>query len=376
MYDCAVGFAQHGHQVKVLSILGEHSTLPEREKLVVANAQDIAIHRFKVLSYHHVSQDPLADPTIPVDFYKNSAPLWTNLLQEVDILCTFGATPAITGGMIKRVNHTPLVVVLPGIPEESDARFEEVRQCGADVFVSVSQFMRDRSKKLYDMDMINIYNAIDTEFFKPSYRPLDYPFLKNLPGELIISPVRLDPSKGITVSIDAFEIVHRVFPEATLLITGNGSICHELGMTNPYYEYLLGIVREKRLDHRVIFAKGAVTPEDMPSLYTKAGVSMMTSLSEGWGLGNAEALACETPVVSTRTEGMQEVFIDGVGGYYADVGAADQVAEHLVKLLGDPKLRVQMGKLGRQHIMETFPLKRQTNSYLEIFERLLCSSKR
>lgn len=369
-YDCAVGFSQAGHDVQVVSTVGKDSALPERQTIEVGGGPPVRLHRYRLRWYEHGTRDPLADPTIPVAAYKELTGAWARDLVDADVVCTFGATPAIVGGAIKESDGTPLVAVLPGIPPETDERFEEVRVCGADAFVSVSEFMRERARALYGMRMVNIYNGIDTEYFRPMRRQLPYGFLNDLPGPLICSPVRLDPSKGIPVLLDAFEVVHRELPRATLLITGNGSLCSELGMTASYHGYLVDLVKEKGLGERVVFAKGAIAPEDMPAVYTMSTVSVMTSLSEGWGLGNAEALACGTPAVATRTEGMQEVFVDGHGGYYADVGAVDQVAEKVLLLLRDEGLRARMGAEGREYIRRTFPLARQTESYLRLFEQL------
>ena len=369
IYDCTVDFAQQGHRSRVVCTTGENSPLAAREELPVPGHAPIEVNRFKA-PRQIPAADPLADPTIPVSFYKQSVPQWAELLQTADALLTFGMTPAITGGMIKRQTSIPLVAVLPGIPEEDDARFAEVRQCGADAFVGVSRFMCARAKQHFDLEMTTIYNGVDTDFYQSSCRRFDYPFLHDLPDALITAPVRLDPSKGIPVLIDAFERVYSSYPETRLLITGNGSICHELGLIHPYYQYLQDIVRGKGLKERVIFAKGAIAHSDMPALYTRSIVCAMTSLSEGFGLGLAEAMSCGTPVVATWTEGMREIFTDGTGGYYAEPGNSEDVATKLLLLLADADLRKQMGKLAREHIVRNFPASAQGEAYLALLEKV------
>jgi len=158
-----------------------------------------------------------------------------------------------------------------------------------------------------------------------------------------------------------------------LLITSNGSICHHLGMTDPYYEHLQRVVQLKELTHRVRFARGIFASADMPALYTQSDVCVMTSVTEGFGLGLAEALACETPVVATRTEGMSEVFVDGEGGVYVERDAGD-IAQCLLTLLGDSALRLRMGQTGRQHVAANFPLQTQADRYLALFSAL-CTSR-
>jgi glycosyltransferase involved in cell wall biosynthesis len=173
--------------------------------------------------------------------------------------------------------------------------------------------------------------------------------------------------------LDAFELVSRLRPDATLLVTGNGSICHHLGMTNPYYEHLQRVVQLKELTQQVRFARGAIASHDMPALYTRSDLCVMTSVTEGFGLGLAESLACETPVVATRTEGMTEIFPDGKAGVYVDRDATD-IAQCLLTLLGDNALRRRLGRAGRAHIVASFPLQAQADHYLSLFTSL-CTAR-
>lgn len=369
VYDCAIGLSRRGCRVRVLSIIGQDTDLPTDEVLHLPGDVVVQVHRAPVLRPalpHH----PLADPEIPVDAYRRLAPHWSRLLTDADVLCTFGASPALAGAALRDRLGLPFVAVLPGVPEHADARFHEVLACGADLFVGVSRFMCRRAVDLYDLPMIPVYNGVDTDFFRPTDGPLDYEVLRDLPGPLITSPVRLDPSKGLELLLDAFELVASLRPDATLLITGNGSICHHLGLTNPYFEYLRSLVDLKELGHRVRFARGAFAWADMPALYTRSDLCVMTSLTEGFGLGLAESLACGTPVVATRTEGMAEVFVDGVGGCYVDGRDAVDVAQCMLTFLGDDALCRRLGASGRRHVQAAFPLQAQSDRYLELFTSL------
>ncbi|MBT6145543.1 MAG: glycosyltransferase family 4 protein [Gemmatimonadetes bacterium] len=372
VYDCAVGLARRGCNVRVLSIISEHTDLPTDEVLHTPGNGVIQIHRAAVLQ-PAMPNDPLSEPEIPAGAYRQLAPRWARLLHDADVLCTFGASPALAGALIKRRLGLPFIAVLPGVPLQVDERFAEVLRCGADLFIGVSQFMCDRAATHHDLHMMPIYNGIDTDVFRPTQQVLDYDILCDIPGPLVTCPVRLDPAKGIDLLLDAFELVASLRPDATLLVTGNGSICHHLGMTNPYYEHLLRVVQLKELSHRVRFARGVFASAHMPALYTRSDVCVMTSVTEGFGLGLAESLACETPVVATRTEGMAEVFVDGEGGVYVERDASD-IAQCLLTLLGDDMLRARMGCAGRQRVVSHFPLQLQADRYLALF-RALCSAR-
>lgn len=378
VYDCAVGLARRGCSVRVLSIIGEHTDLPRDELLHLPGVGAIQVHRAPVLR-PAVPDDPLSEPEIPTDAYRRLAPLWARLLGDADVVCTFGASPALAGGDIRDRLGLPFVAVLPGIPAQADARFADVLACGADLYVGVSAYMCWRARELYDLHMVTVHNGVDTTFFRPTDQPLADEVLRDvlgrdLPGALVTSPVRLDPSKGIELLLDAFEVVVSLRPDTTLLVTGNGSICHHLGLTNRYCDYLRGLVELKDLGDRVRFARGAFRGQDMPAVYTRSDVCVMTSVSEGFGLGLAESLACGTPVVATRTEGMAEVFPHGVAGYYVDRRDPVEVARAILRLLDDDDLRRRMGAAGRRYVCAAYPVQAQADRYLELFTAL-CTAR-
>lgn len=381
--DCAIGWVRRGCQVRVLSIVGAGSPLPARERMPVRPAHPgprdraalppIDILRAPVLR-PSIPEDPLSEPEIPVDAYRELVPTWAEQLTDVDVLVTFGASPAIAGGLLKARLGLPLIAVLPGIPEVGDRRFDDVQRCDADLFVTVSACMRERARRIFDLHTLTIYNGIDTAFFRP-VRPRPLAATAYLPGPLITAPVRLDPAKDVELMIEAFDVLHALRPDATLLVTGNGSICHDLGLANPYYEHLRQLVTLKELNYSVRFARGSISAADMPALYSQSDVCVMTSRTEGFGLSLAESMACGTPVVATRTEGMAEVFSDGVGGVFVDSREPADIAQCLLTLLGDEHLRRRMGATGRRHVQRAFPVQRQADRYLELMHSL-CSCRR
>jgi len=61
-------------------------------------------------------------------------------------------------------------------------------------------------------------------------------------------------------------------------------------------------------------------------IYTQCDVWLSTSRSEGFNLTAMEAMACRTPVVSTRTGWPEEVINDGLNGYLVDIDDVEAAA--------------------------------------------------
>jgi glycosyltransferase involved in cell wall biosynthesis len=60
---------------------------------------------------------------------------------------------------------------------------------------------------------------------------------------------------------------------------------------------------------------------------------LMPSHSEGFALPVLEAMACRTPVISTRTGIGPDIIEDGVNGYLVATGDAEAMARRIVDLL-------------------------------------------
>jgi glycosyltransferase involved in cell wall biosynthesis len=73
--------------------------------------------------------------------------------------------------------------------------------------------------------------------------------------------------------------------------------------------------------------------EDIRQSYTCCDVWLMTSTSEGFGLPALEAMACRTPLVSTRMGWPQSAVVDGVNGWLAPVGDIEALASRVARVL-------------------------------------------
>jgi glycosyltransferase involved in cell wall biosynthesis len=81
--------------------------------------------------------------------------------------------------------------------------------------------------------------------------------------------------------------------------------------TNPFDEYgsnLHEIVKERGLNknNSVLFIQDRVSPATLSALYNIADFTVCPSDAEGFGISSLESMACGTPVISTRTGGLQD----------------------------------------------------------------------
>jgi len=148
---------------------------------------------------------------------------------------------------------------------------------------------------------------------------------------------RLSREKGVARLIDAHEIVRGAFPEAVLLVVGEGELREEL--------------EEKAA--RVGGVVFAGRREDLRAFYALFDVLALLSDYEGSPNSVLEALAAGTPAVAAEVGGVAELARDS-GGVVA-VAPADTraAAEAVVALLRDAERRHRMGERGSRYVAES-----------------------
>lgn len=181
-----------------------------------------------------------------------------------------------------------------------------------------------------------IPNAADARF-----RPADDPHAitqfkakNNLPDRVILFVGTLEPRKNLRRLIEAFASLGDDDAETKLVIVGaSGWLTSDLAP----------LVRERGLSNRIIFT-GYVEDDDLPHWYQVATVFCYPSLYEGFGLPVLEAMACGTPVVTSRTSSLPEL----VGGAAVLVDPTDvaALARALKTVLADESRRQSMSQAG------------------------------
>lgn len=96
---------------------------------------------------------------------------------------------------------------------------------------------------------------------------------------------------------------------------------------------------------------------------------------DGIPVATMEAMACELPVVSTTVSGVPELVRDGAG-LLTPPGDAAAMADALERLIRSPEDRLEMGRRGRQIVMEEFQAADGAARMRELFTRYRRSDPR
>ncbi|MBN1872993.1 MAG: glycosyltransferase family 4 protein [Anaerolineae bacterium] len=93
-----------------------------------------------------------------------------------------------------------------------------------------------------------------------------------------------------------------------------------------------------------VFLPGFIAQEDLPCFYRQAIMLVYPSLYEGFGLPPVEAMACGTPVITSKVSSLPEVV--GEAALTVDPFNTDEIAHAMARLLDDSALRAHLRTAG------------------------------
>jgi len=107
--------------------------------------------------------------------------------------------------------------------------------------------------------------------------------------------------------------------------------------------------------------------EEAEQLLCEMDVFVSASETESFGLAIVEAMAAETAVVATATDGACEVIENQQTGLLVPIGNVDQIAAAVINLLGDPDGRREMAMRAKRAANERFSLTRMVDEIERVY---------
>lgn len=190
-----------------------------------------------------------------------------------------------------------------------------------------------------------VHNAVDLEEHRPIGEKEDY----------LVYVSRLCEAKG------AHNAVHLALDHGYRLIMA-GKI--DAGRDREFFEQEI----EPYLDGENVTYLGEISQEDKVRLMSRARCFLFPiQWEEPFGLVMAEAMACGTPVITTRWGATPEVVEDGKTGFLAD--SLEEIPALLKRISEiDPAVC-------REEVARRFSPRAMAESYLEIYEKILSSQR-
>ncbi|MBW8750352.1 MAG: glycosyltransferase family 4 protein [Propionibacteriales bacterium] len=186
------------------------------------------------------------------------------------------------------------------------------------------------------------------------------PSTPRIPGRLVAMASADAPMKGIATLLEAFAKLCTERDLELMLVTKPTPG----GRTEQ-------MIEELGIGERVRFVNG-ISDAELVAVMGSAEIACVPSLYEGFSLPTAELMACETPLVVSRTGAIPEVV--GPDGLCADLvtpGDVGELARTIADLLDDPERRSRMGTAGRRRALELFSWQAVAKATAAAYERVI-----
>ncbi len=205
----------------------------------------------------------------------------------------------------------------------------------------------------------------DLHRFDPSLdSQLDARSYFNLPQDYRIIGVlgRLDPGKGQEVFLRALQNVVKHHPRSMFVIAGD-----ETAGEPGYKKHLEKVCREIGADQNVKFIPFT---DDVPRFMAALDIFVLPSFAETYGLVVIEAMAMEKPVIATNAGGVPEILVNGKTGLLVEPRNTAAIADAIVKILDDEKLRDNLARAARQDALRRFSMDACVDALLDLLKML------
>jgi len=204
-------------------------------------------------------------------------------------------------------------------------------------------------------------NGADTKLFCPREELRE--------SKTILFVGRFDAEKGVLQLLQAYARVLQSHPEARLVVGGATSFG-----VHKETVYVRGVrelahAMEQAGSPPIHFTGYLDHDRDLPSWFQKATVFASPSVfQEPFGLVNAEAMACATPVVGSNRGGIPEVL--GAAGRLVNPENTQEFAAAISDLLSNSDLCRQLGRAACERCRKMFDWRVIAGTWLSMLEQL------
>jgi len=168
---------------------------------------------------------------------------------------------------------------------------------------------------------------------------------------------RINVKKGLEHLLRAAPVLRERGIEARILVAGTGD-------PPAYADRMKALVRELGVEDRVHFL-GLVTGDTKTSLYQAADIFVLPTSQENFGFVFPEALACATPVITTKgVDTWPE--LENSGGARITTQDPGDIAD-AVASFSDPETRRAAGEAGRARVFEWLAPDRVAREFVALY---------
>lgn len=175
-----------------------------------------------------------------------------------------------------------------------------------------------------------------------------------------VTVARLIECKNIELSMRAFKKVHKVHPEISLDIIGEGYL----------RETLEKVIREEGMADYICL-KGYIDPTEIAITLKEYDVFYLLTVADSFGQVFIEAMACGLPVICADIGGPKEIIVEGVTGLKTVPHDEASTVEALQYAIQHPDIMKKYGENGYLRVLENYSIEGVTRKHIEVYRKAI-----
>lgn len=226
------------------------------------------------------------------------------------------------------------------------------------IFVSKAIQKSIRAKQHFRAECEVVYNGVDTvRFCAATVRDREWRARLSLPADAVVfgQVSSLISRKGIDILLRSFQVVHRKYPQARLVLVGDGPERHKF----------TALAGQLGVASKTVFAGNQ--PDPLPFYQHIMDINVLASRSDAFGLAVLEAGSCGLPSIGANVDGIPESILEDQTGLLFLSEDISDLAEKMSTLLADAGLRRRLGDAARTVAVARFSIE----TYRHSIERII-----
>ena len=170
---------------------------------------------------------------------------------------------------------------------------------------------------------------------------------------------RIHRTKGIDLLVEAYAYLRKEmsYKDAVLVIAGPD---------DGYLSKIKSLAQSLGVSISILFT-GLLSEKDKIRAYGDSSVVVNVEPLNVYGLVPLEAAACSTPVIVSKTNAISEVVLNGKFGFSVEYGDVTTFASMLYRVLTDEKLAENLGKNGREYVLNNLGWNKIVEKYEQVY---------
>lgn len=180
------------------------------------------------------------------------------------------------------------------------------------------------------------------------------------------------PIKGFHYLLEAFAQVVKVYPDATITVTGSSFLPRDLKeklRQGSYEMYLASLVKKYCLEDKLVFL-GHLSAEEMKRAYRNSNVFVLPSTLENSPNSLGEAMILGVPSVAADVGGVRNLMRHGTEGIVYTPGDVPALAEGIKSLFAKEDQAADLGEAARNHALQTHAPEKNLRDLIAVYENI------